>query len=42
MSNMFVIMMTIAVSLCLFDSGNLEGQSPYVTGDSLCSNCPDD
>ena len=28
--------------MCLFNSGNLEGQSPYMTGDSSCSNCPDD
>ena len=26
---------------CLFDSGNLEGQSPYMTGASSCFNCPD-
>ena len=39
------------LSLCLFNSRNLEGQSPYMTGDegqspymtgdSSCSNCPD-
>jgi len=28
--------------VCLFDSGNLKGSIPYMTGDSSCSNCPDD
>ena len=29
-------------SQCLFDSGNLEGERPYLTGNLSCSNCPDD
>ena len=37
-----MFLMTHIVLYVTFDSGNLEGQPPYMTGDSSCSNCPDD
>jgi len=35
-------MFAMTIVIVLVDSGNLEGKSPYMTGDSSCSNCLDD
>ena len=35
-------MFVITIVTTNIDSGGLAGQSPYMTGNSSCSNCPDD